>query len=282
MESVLSNWNEIQIFKQVYRLVLMFWFCRASTWTSLSPKPLLLEPRTCFFTPKTCLPSVSGFRILQPKMNRGNSLPWKSHRFVWLPYRQREYVHSLSRPKLGLLLSSCCQELYQAFIEVFPPVVDSSALALSFLWWRMASIDVALQAVWALYISKEAKHFSNAFSCCFQQNLNCLTLSINTWEARCCGESLLAQRQNESTHLTFCLIHSPPKFSSPPLSQTILSPNTMPLLFTSCSSLYPSSWLPLCSLQINWLLTLPLDLWLTLFNFIYNIQTESTWTFGVG
>lgn len=203
---------------------------------------------------------------------------------MWLPYRQREYVHSLSRPELGLLLSSCCQELYQTrgvsswcwLLEAIP-----TALALSFLWWRMASIDVALQAAWALYISKEAKHFSNAFSCCFQQNLNCLTLSINTWEARCCGESLLAQRQNESTQLTFCLIHSPPKFSSPPLSQTTLSPNAMPLLFTSCSSLYPSSCLPLCSLQINWLLTLPLDLWLTLLNFIYNIQAESTWTFGV-
>jgi hypothetical protein len=31
------------------------------------------------------------------------------------------------------------------------------------------------------------------------------------------------------------------------------------------------------SLLVNWLLTLPLDLWLTLFNPVYNIQAESSW-----
>ena len=46
---------------------------------------------------------------------------------------------------------------------------------------------------------------------------------------------------------------------------------------TSCASPYLSSRLPLslygfllCSLLVNWLLALTLDLWLTLFNTIYN------------
>jgi hypothetical protein len=32
---------------------------------------------------------------------------------------------------------------------------------------------------------------------------------------------------------------------------------------------------------VNWLLALPLDIWLTLFNSVYNIQTESSWIKGM-
>ena len=37
----------------------------------------------------------------------------------------------------------------------------------------------------------------------------------------------------------------------------------------------------LCSLPVNWLLASPLDLWLTLFNPVYNIQAESSWIKGM-
>jgi hypothetical protein len=52
----------------------------------------------------------------------------------------------------------------------------------------------------------------------------------------------------------------------------------------------PSLLLPVCvstifltpySPPVNWLLALPLDIWLTLFNSVYNIQTESSWIKGM-
>jgi hypothetical protein len=80
-----------------------------------------------------------------------------------------------------------------------------------------------------------------------------------------------------------------------------IGPSSSAMPFSHCVSeisvrlllpvhLYPSSQLPLTlcifflnpmSLPVNWLLALPLHLWLTLFNRVYNIQAESSWIKGV-
>jgi hypothetical protein len=105
--------------------------------------------------------------------------------------------------------------------------------------------------------------------------------------ARCWGESQIAQRGRESTQLTFFLSwHSNQNALSQALSKNLLQTEWSSLLLpVHLSILSPNSLLLsmvflliiLCSLPVNWLLALPLDLGLTLFNPVYNIQAESPW-----
>ena len=124
--------------------------------------------------------------------------------------------------------------------------------------------------------NKEKSFSSPCQHCCFWTEFQSFNFTNEDSGARCWGESLLAQRGRESTQLTF-LLRGCPKTKSKVLLHTLSKPsNWMSLLSTSCASFYPSSWLSivfsLCSLPVNWLLALPLDLGLTLFNPVYNKQ----------
>jgi hypothetical protein len=95
---------------------------------------------------------------------------------------------------------------------------------------------------------------------------------------KCWGESLLGQRGRERhpddlpSQLTFPKRKFP--FSTP--SQKPFKENVLPFYFLcvywSPDFLLLSTIFPLCSLPVNWLLALPLDLWLTLFNPVHNKQ----------
>lgn len=96
--------------------------------------------------------------------------------------------------------------------------------------------------------------------------------------ARCWGECLLPQRGRENKWLTFLHYWWPTKR---PFSSAIS--NKSPI-HCHCSSLYPSSSLPVTLytfFSINWLLPQSLDLWLILFNHVYNIQVERSSIKGV-
>lgn len=111
---------------------------------------------------------------------------------------------------------------------------------------------------------------SGYFLLFLKQNPNCLISPNEDSGARYCAESLLTQRSCESTQLTF-LLNQYSRRKEPVHTEcpSFLLPVHLSLPPPDLLSLYGTF---LSSLPVNWLLALPLDLWLTLFNLVYNKQ----------
>lgn len=112
-----------------------------------------------------------------------------------------------------------------------------------------------------------------------KQNLNHSILSMRTKGARCWGESQVSQ---QSTQLTFLQSQCLSTSASPSKNlQTQCSSLLLPVCLSvhapgSLSLSVAFSLISLGPLPVNWLLAPPLDLWLTLFNPVFNTQAESS------